>query len=44
MELISLFDTKDGDGIEAWLGLNENDMTEFERDPDILTYCPPLQK
>lgn len=44
MEVISLFDTKNGDGIEAWLGLNENDMAEFERDPDILTYCPPLQK
>ncbi|MCD7449649.1 hypothetical protein HAX54_000879 [Datura stramonium] len=40
-ELITLIDTKSGDGIEAWIGLKENDMAEFERDPDILTFCPP---
>lgn len=39
MEFISLFDTKNGDGIEAWVSLTENDMAEFEKDPDILTYC-----
>ncbi|XP_060167905.1 acetyl-CoA-benzylalcohol acetyltransferase-like [Lycium barbarum] len=36
-EIISLFDTKSGDGIEAWVSLKENDMAEFERDPDILS-------
>ncbi|MCD7449653.1 hypothetical protein HAX54_000883 [Datura stramonium] len=36
-EVISLFDTKNGDGIEAWVSLKENKMIEFERDPDILS-------
>ncbi|KAJ8572504.1 hypothetical protein K7X08_009015 [Anisodus acutangulus] len=36
-EVISLFDTKNGDGIEAWVSLKENDMAEFERDPNILS-------
>ncbi|KAJ8529908.1 hypothetical protein K7X08_036743 [Anisodus acutangulus] len=40
-ELITLIDTKSGDGIEAWIGLKENEMAEFQRDPDILTFCPP---
>ncbi|CAN4111940.1 unnamed protein product [Withania somnifera] len=31
--VIILNDTKDGDGIEAWVSLKENDMVEFERDP-----------
>ncbi|KAK4739792.1 hypothetical protein R3W88_003489 [Solanum pinnatisectum] len=35
-EVISLFDTKNGDGIEAWVSLKENDMIEFERDAQIL--------
>ncbi|KAH0767058.1 hypothetical protein KY285_002929 [Solanum tuberosum] len=35
-EVISLFDTKAGDGIEAWVSLKENDMIEFERDTQIL--------
>ncbi|KAG5625408.1 hypothetical protein H5410_010626 [Solanum commersonii] len=34
---ISLMDTKDGAGIEAWVVLKENDMIEFERDPNILS-------
>lgn len=42
--LIRLIDTKDGDGIEAWVSLEENDMTEFERDHDILTFCPPQKQ
>ncbi|KAM3291250.1 acetyl-CoA-benzylalcohol acetyltransferase-like [Capsicum chacoense] len=41
-EIICLMDTKTGDGIEAWVSLTENDMAEFERNPDILTFCPPL--
>ncbi|XP_060169261.1 acetyl-CoA-benzylalcohol acetyltransferase-like [Lycium barbarum] len=40
-ELITLIDTKSGDGIEAWIGLKENDMAEFERNPDILAFCSP---
>ncbi|MCD7447993.1 hypothetical protein HAX54_036813 [Datura stramonium] len=37
-EGISLIDTKSGDGIEAWIGLKEKDMADFERDPDILSF------
>ncbi|MCD7449650.1 hypothetical protein HAX54_000880 [Datura stramonium] len=37
-EVIILNDTKDGDGIEAWVSLKENEMIEFEKDPDILSY------
>ncbi|KAG5587289.1 hypothetical protein H5410_047723 [Solanum commersonii] len=36
-EGISLMDTKDGDRIEAWVSLKENDMAQFERDPNILS-------
>nr|QNR60313.1 ASAT4-like protein [Solanum quitoense] len=43
-EVISLFDTKSGDGIEAWVTLKENVMAEFESNPHILTFCPPLPK
>ncbi|KAL3585024.1 hypothetical protein D5086_011891 [Populus alba] len=31
--------TKDGEGIEAWIGLSEEDMVKFEQDPGILTYA-----
>ncbi|XP_015166090.1 salutaridinol 7-O-acetyltransferase-like [Solanum tuberosum] len=37
-EVFILNDTKDGDGIEAWASLKENEMTEFERDSEILSY------
>ncbi|XP_016510352.2 acetyl-CoA-benzylalcohol acetyltransferase-like [Nicotiana tabacum] len=43
-EIFCLMDTKNGDGIEAWVSLKENDMAEFEKDPEILTFCPLLQK
>ncbi|KAF3659382.1 putative salutaridinol 7-O-acetyltransferase-like [Capsicum annuum] len=36
-QVIILNDTIDGDGIEAWVSLKENDMAEFETDPDILS-------
>ncbi|XP_049350384.1 (13S,14R)-1,13-dihydroxy-N-methylcanadine 13-O-acetyltransferase AT1-like [Solanum verrucosum] len=36
-EGISLMDTKDGDGIQVWIALKENDMVQFERDPYILS-------
>ncbi|MCD7447994.1 hypothetical protein HAX54_036814 [Datura stramonium] len=41
-EGISLIDTKSEDGIEAWIGLKEKDMAEFERDPDILSTSKPF--
>ncbi|XP_049352313.1 acetyl-CoA-benzylalcohol acetyltransferase-like [Solanum verrucosum] len=41
-EGISLMDTKDGDGIEAWVSLKENDMAQFERDPNILSSTSKL--
>ncbi|KAJ8532180.1 hypothetical protein K7X08_012103 [Anisodus acutangulus] len=44
VEMISLIDTKNGEGIEARVSLNENDMAEFENDPDILTFCPPQKQ
>ncbi|CAK7322772.1 unnamed protein product [Dovyalis caffra] len=34
----TLMDTKDGDGIEAWISLDENNMLLFEQDPDIITF------
>ncbi|CAK7345068.1 unnamed protein product [Dovyalis caffra] len=32
-------DTKDGKGIEAWIGLSKDDMVKFEKNPSILTYA-----
>nr|QNR60312.1 ASAT4-like protein [Solanum quitoense] len=43
-QTIILMDTKNGDGIEAWVGLKENVMIEFEKDPLILTFCSPIPK
>ncbi|XP_059649985.1 uncharacterized protein LOC132295711 [Cornus florida] len=37
-EVVVLMDTKCGNGIEAWVSLNEMDMLKFECDPDILTF------
>ncbi|KAM3381992.1 acetyl-CoA-benzylalcohol acetyltransferase-like [Capsicum galapagoense] len=38
LEVIILMDTKDGDGIEAWISLKEDDIAELERNiPDILS-------
>ncbi|KAH7836249.1 hypothetical protein Vadar_033999 [Vaccinium darrowii] len=36
LELVVLFDTNCGTGIEAWVGLKEPTMLEFEKVPDIL--------
>lgn len=36
LELVVLIDTNCGTGIEAWVGLKEPTMLEFEKDPDIL--------
>lgn len=35
VEFTALMDTKCGTGIEAWVGLDEPRMLEFEKDPDI---------
>ncbi|KAL5835337.1 hypothetical protein ACOSQ4_014834 [Xanthoceras sorbifolium] len=34
-------DTKNGNGIEAWVYLTEEDMAKFERDKELLTYASP---
>ncbi|KDO46444.1 hypothetical protein CISIN_1g037811mg [Citrus sinensis] len=34
-----LLDTRDGKGVEAWVGLPINDMPKLEQDPGILTYA-----
>ncbi|KAG5526155.1 hypothetical protein RHGRI_032441 [Rhododendron griersonianum] len=38
MNLIYLLDTRSGGGIEAWVNLSEEDMAEFERDPELLAF------
>ncbi|KAF5175708.1 vinorine synthase-like [Thalictrum thalictroides] len=35
---ILLMDTKCGKGIEAWVSLNEEDMSRFECDLDLLSF------
>uniref|UniRef100_A0A2N9HG74 Uncharacterized protein n=1 Tax=Fagus sylvatica TaxID=28930 RepID=A0A2N9HG74_FAGSY len=42
MELISLNDTKDGDGIEAWVSLNETDMLLFQNHPEIKAFTSQI--
>jgi shikimate O-hydroxycinnamoyltransferase len=37
-EMILLFDTKDGNGIDAWVSLEENNMLLFKQDPDLLAF------
>ena len=37
--LITLTDTKFGDGIEAWINLKEEEMVKFERDKELLSYA-----
>ncbi|CAK7329171.1 unnamed protein product [Dovyalis caffra] len=37
-EMILLLDTKDGDGIEAWVSLEEENMLLFQQDPDIVAF------
>ncbi|KAJ6908723.1 hypothetical protein NC651_018950 [Populus alba x Populus x berolinensis] len=34
-----LLDTRDGEGIEAWVTLPEEAMLKFEKNPDILAYA-----
>ncbi|GJX83273.1 acetyl-CoA-benzylalcohol acetyltransferase-like protein [Tanacetum coccineum] len=35
-DMVTLVDDKHGDGVEAWVNLNEKDMHVFEKDEDIL--------
>ena len=37
--LITFSDTELGDGIEAWINLNEEDMAKFECDKELLAYA-----
>ncbi|CAN6721774.1 unnamed protein product [Malus baccata var. baccata] len=39
--LVSLFDTTSGDGVEAWINLKEEDMEKFEADEEVLKYVSP---
>ncbi|KAL5578171.1 hypothetical protein UlMin_019870 [Ulmus minor] len=36
---VFLIDTKDGDGIEAWLALSAEEMTFFERNQELLAFA-----
>ncbi|KAJ8770586.1 hypothetical protein K2173_018077 [Erythroxylum novogranatense] len=36
---ILLHQTKDGNGIEAWICLDEKEMSQFERDQDLLAFA-----
>ncbi|XP_059445216.1 stemmadenine O-acetyltransferase-like [Corylus avellana] len=36
--LFGFFDTKSGNGIEAWINLDEEDMAKFEVDKELLSY------
>ncbi|KAB1214458.1 Acetyl-CoA-benzylalcohol acetyltransferase [Morella rubra] len=38
VEIVTLMDTKDGDGIEAWASLDEKDMLLFQKHPDIIAF------
>ncbi|KAL8255920.1 hypothetical protein R6Q59_030987 [Mikania micrantha] len=38
---IMMMDTKEGNGIEVWVNLEEDVMAIFEQDHDLLAYCSP---
>ncbi|XP_022927112.1 vinorine synthase-like [Cucurbita moschata] len=37
--VVVLMDASDGDGVEAWVNLKEEDMTIFEKDEELLSFC-----
>ncbi|KAK9997251.1 hypothetical protein SO802_021937 [Lithocarpus litseifolius] len=41
-EIVSLFDTKDGDGVEAWVSLSEKTMLLFENYPEIKAFTSQI--
>ena len=38
---IGLLDTRDGDGVEAWMTLKEEDMALFQEDLELLAFASP---
>ncbi|KAJ6410652.1 hypothetical protein OIU84_007409 [Salix udensis] len=38
VEMVLLVDTKDGDGIEAWVSLEEDTVLLFQENPDIKAF------
>ncbi|XP_030970313.1 stemmadenine O-acetyltransferase-like [Quercus lobata] len=36
---VVMISTKDGDGIETWVNMNEEDMAKFENDQELLSYA-----
>ncbi|KAH7836066.1 hypothetical protein Vadar_032417 [Vaccinium darrowii] len=44
LEMVVLSDTNCGTGIEAWVGLKEPTLLEFEKDPDILGLKEPTKQ
>ncbi|KAK9071064.1 hypothetical protein SSX86_009632 [Deinandra increscens subsp. villosa] len=38
LDMVTLMDDENGDGIEAWVSLNEKDMKLFEQDEDIIAF------
>ncbi|CAN0858359.1 Stemmadenine O-acetyltransferase [Linum grandiflorum] len=38
-KMVVLLDAADGEGIEAWVTLDEDDMSKFEKDPFLLCYA-----
>ncbi|KAL7215449.1 hypothetical protein ACSBR1_027585 [Camellia fascicularis] len=38
---IGLLDTRDGDGVEVWTTLKEEDMALFQGDPELLAFASP---
>ncbi|KAF5456553.1 hypothetical protein F2P56_026023 [Juglans regia] len=39
VEIVYLVDTKDGDGVEAWMHLDEKNMLLFQDHPDIIAFA-----
>ncbi|KAF3431114.1 hypothetical protein FNV43_RR25844 [Rhamnella rubrinervis] len=37
--VVTMLDTREGDGVEAWVTLTQQDMELFERDPELLAFA-----
>ena len=42
VEIVNLMDTKDGDGIEAWVSLDERDMLLFQNHPEVKAFTSQI--